>query len=403
MKKNLLYIGIEELSEKMYPHSYDLIRHLESNFSITQYPITDRGSSLIGFSTRYSHLFEELLSSIKKPEFLYSFGKFKQWIYLLYSFIILIINYYKTLLNNKKQKKKIRNLIEKNNFDLVLVHDLFNVMLFPDKYYSIANMKKYCWSFEIISLDHDWYKKSRLVRKMVKECKKKLSDFDGIIIQDHNRAAIFDNHFNTHHLKKIYLPVSISKNKSIEYLEKRPKSPEDEIIFAQIGSIHPKRGSLKLVEEFQNCDDRIKLYLKGHIDNEILAAINAMKRKPEINNISGSFFEMRSFINKVDVGFIGLTSKNLNNHFYTRAAGQYAEYAYLAVPVIVYGMEEFGSFVEQAGCGISLNSLHAGSLQSAINKIMKNYEQYSQAAANVFEKYYNLENYIGTVINSLKN
>ena len=66
---------------------------------------------------------------------------------------------------------------------------------------------------------------------------------------------------------------------------------------------------------------------------------------------------MRAFISNYDIGFIGMPVKNLNNFFYSKAAGQFVEFANLGIPVIVYGIEELGDFVEQNKCGIMIKTV----------------------------------------------
>ncbi|TAL57700.1 MAG: glycosyltransferase family 1 protein [Bacteroidetes bacterium] len=399
MKKNILHIGIQDFSEKMYPHFYEVTNHLKANFNLTYYyPTLASGSKLHTLSLRYSLVKTDLVFCVKRLKLLYSLLAVKKIIYNLYLLFGLLVENYKLNQQIREEKYKIEKILREGSFDGIIVQDLFNITLLPDLH--SEKMKKYFWSTEIISQDHPWYQQGNLIKRLLIKSQKGLQAFDRIFIQDYNRAAVFDNQFNTHNIPKTYLPVSIGRNEQVANTRKIRENA-DTIVLSQFGSITPIRASLELIQEYQHCPENIKLYLKGNITPEIHEIITTVKNKPVTLGLSDSFNEMRQFISTIDIGFIGHNTKNINNHFYSMATGQYVELASQAIPVIVYGLEEFGDFVERQACGVTVNLKKPGDLLSAINRIMANYGDYSIASKRTFEKYYDLNHTIKPILSCI--
>jgi len=108
---------------------------------------------------------------------------------------------------------------------------------------------------------------------------------------------------------------------------------------------------------------------------------------------------MRKIISEADIGIISLDSKNLNNHFYSKASGQLAELLRFGIPVIVMIHEELIDFISKNNFGLP-SSLE--NLDKAIQNISNNYSYYSKNACDTFNKYYNFENYTNLIEQSIE-
>lgn len=395
MPKKLLYIGIEDYSEKMYPHLYDVLTYSKSKFEFQSYIIRDRGFTFYNLGSSYKKLLLEIKAKLNFKS-LFTLLAYKIILVNIKLLLDIAFKYLKFKQQIEEHKNKIRSILSENKFNILVIHDLFNLYLIPQEILYNKNIKKILWSFEVLSQDHQWPRESFLIRKMIEKCKSKIANIDEIYIQDYNRAAVFDSCLNTHLIPKKYLPVSIIKNIFTSDLRSFNQAvPNKEIVLAQIGSIHPLRSSIKLIKIHQQCERNIKLVLKGNISPEIQKNIIISENKPTIYPVSNSFNEMRGFLAGVDIGFIGLSSINLNSHFYSKAAGQFVEFANCAIPVITHGSDEFGDFIEKNHCGKHLKLDDLEDLPKAMHEIIDRYAYYSSGASSVFKKYYNLELYLG--------
>ena len=149
-----------------------------------------------------------------------------------------------------------------------------------------------------------------------------------------------------------------------------------------------------MLDAYQHCTPNIRLVLKGTISPDVSKKILRLENKPMVFPLSPSFKEMRNVISGIDIGFIGLSYPNLNNHFASKATGQLVEFTNYAIPVIVYGLEELGDFVEKNHCGKYITLDDFENLPKAIDEIVNQYSYYSSGASSVFNKYYNLESYL---------
>lgn len=370
----MLVVGFEEYNEKMYPHTYDVLGCLLKNYYLKYSGCDDRGVISLQKGTIISNLVRQnpLLSA-----------------YQIFSL-------------NKRQcriKKEISELFTEN-YDVVVVidHSALNYVRPHIK----NNTKLVFWSHDILTDDHIWVNNSKFIRRLIRKSRDYSGRIDLILAQDHNRAIVLDSVIRTHNIKKFYLPVSLfsnEKTKTTSQLKNNTGSLAGEISLIQIGTIHEHKSSDDILAAFQHMRHNIHLTFLGHISSEMRNLTGSSNRKPAIYDVQPSYAEMRAIISSADIGIIGLKHKNLNNHFYSKACGQLAEFSMLGIPVIIVDSEELGEFVEGQKCGIYARDLSM--LEYSIDKIKNGYDFYSKNVSRVYSDYFDLDKYQINMIRTL--
>jgi glycosyltransferase involved in cell wall biosynthesis len=368
--KKVLVIGFQPFNESMYPHAYDFLKILEDHCDLIYFGDDDRGVT--------NHLL-----GITKPAFYHA----RFWAnHLLTS--------YRRILGIRN---KIKKLVE-NDVEIIIAID-HSALHYASKFLK-ENTRLIFWSHDFFAPDHPWMD-SYWIRRLVRENRKDIKKCDLIIIQDHNRAAVLDSILKSHDIPKFYLPVSLQADVFSEAEAKRRGSRviDGNITLMQLGSIYPGRNSHLLVDAYQTMPDNIDLILKGSISGEIQTLVEMAIRKPSVYPKSTTFKDMRENLNQADIGIIGGGEKDLNNHFFSMASGQLAEYSRLGIPVIVLDINELGEFVENHKCGLSISNISR--LDCAIQQIVQDYVNYSRSAYNTFGKFFNIELYRESLINEI--
>jgi glycosyltransferase involved in cell wall biosynthesis len=371
--KKVLVIGYQPYDEAMFPHTYDVLRILDDHCDLVYFGGDERGR------IRYT-------LGLMKPK---SFHP-RPW-----------VRFFRHLLTSYKKIRGIQNEIEKlmnNDVDIVIAID-HSALHYACKFLK-EDTRLIFWSLDYLSPDH-LRMDSFWVRRLVKENQKDVRKCDLIIIQDGNRAAVLDSILNSHHVPKLYLPVSLRADAFSENAAQRRQSRffDGNIILMQLGAVHPQRASDAILEAYQKMQDNTLLIFKGDISGDILELVEKVGKKPIVQPRSITLKEMRETVSQADVGIIACRLKNLNNYFFSRASGQLVEYLRLGIPVIVLDVKELGEFVETSKCGLSIPNV--SQLDCAIQKIVGDYSNYSMSSYAAFHKFFNIALYRERLINEI--
>jgi glycosyltransferase involved in cell wall biosynthesis len=366
----VVVIGFEPFNEEMYPHTYEVLKIIESQCRLIYLDGDDRGFSLYKRALSRPNLVSrlksvrELLAIARKAALLRS--KIKCALALPPDFVIAI--------------------------DHSALH-------YAAKYLN-AKTGLIFWSQDIFTQDHPWYV-SPVIKKLITGNRNDIRKARRIMVQDGNRAAVLDSVLMCHEIPKLYLPVSLHADDfSRKAAPKRPsRHLGDNIRLLQLGSINPGRASDLVLEAFQKTGPSVRLIFKGIIDPCIISLANKYPRKPKFLPLSKSFIEMRQAICEADIGIIACKIKNLNNYFFSRASGQLVEFIRLRIPVIIFDMEELGEFVERCGCGIAVKD--ADGVLSALEKITANYATFAGSCAAGYDTIFDLRLYEQEILESI--
>ena len=372
--KKVLVIGFEPYDEKMYPHLYDVLGIIEDHYDLIYFGEDDRGS--ISY-----HL------GVTKPPAFHPY---------------LWASYLWHLLASYRRIRGIQNSIKKlvgADAEIIIAID-HSALHYASKYLK-ENSRLIFWSLDYISPDHIWMD-SNWIRSLVRENRKDIKKCDLIMIQDKNRAAVLDSILNSHEIPKFYLPISLEADTFSETEAKRRVSRvlNGNVTLMQMGSIASGRNSYAIIDAYQKLPDNVFLFLKGIISDDIRILVEKAVRKPIIYDKSTTFKEMREFINQADIGIIACKEKNINNYFVSKASGQLVEYLRLGIPVIVLDMGELGEFVARNKCGLPISN--ENQLESAVQQIAQNYDNYSRDAHSTFRKFYDIGLYRDSIITNIR-
>jgi len=370
--KKVLVVGFEPRDEKMYPHTYDVLRIIENHCDLVYFGDDDRGSisySLGGTPTsfhprRWAGFFRRLLTG------------------------------YRRILGIQNEIKKLMD----NDAETVIAID-HSALHYVCKFLK-GNTRLIFWSLDYFSQDHPWLA-SYWIRRLARENREDINKCDLIIIQDNKRAAVLDSILNSHNIPKFYLSVSLEADafSEAEAQKRLSRVFDGNITLMQLGGIQSERNSHAIMDAYQKMTDNILLVFKGSMSDQVHTLVEKAVRKPSVYPKSTTFKEMREMISQADIGIIACGLKTLNNYFFSRASGQLVEFSRLGIPVIVLDIEELGEFVDRNKCGLSISNV--SQLDYAIQQIVQDYGNYSRAAHSTFRKFFDIELYRESLINEI--
>lgn len=314
------------------------------------------------------------------------------------------INIFQTFQNSYNRNRKNRRVTEIINralserfYDFIITIDHYSLYLL-NKIKRSNYSRVVFWSLDFISYDHPWYLNHKSIRRFVEQSKKDLKICEYIIIQDEFRAACFDSIYLTGEKPKIFLPVSIHNSKN---LSKRFNVVSNTNI-VQLGSIHSYRGSLELIRNYQNCDDRIRLHLKGHVARDASELNQKMKNKAIIDSKIDHKDEMRKFLLKMHIGYTDLKHSDLNSYFISCASGQVAEFTHLGLPMIIAGNTQLKQSIKRFETGILIDRVNPNEFTKAIKQIINNFDFFSRNSLKLFKEKYDLAIYHNRLLRIFK-
>ena len=378
MKKKLLVISFQPYDARMYPHLYDAIAGLKQVFDIDYIANDDRGYGLYD-------LFGHLWPFNKRREV-------KKILNGIYRASCIIKNRYIALTS-------IRHILVSGAYDGVIAidHQALNMACF----YAPLGKKIFFWSHDIICADSRYYR-SPLIRRMLQNNKIAIRRCGLIIVQDEFRGALLDSVINSYEIEKVYFPVSLKDNSfAMQVAEQKRCSIMHQlpIKIMQITACS-RRGSNLLLQEVQSAPQVVKLYFQGIVFENMFDAIHSAYYRPTIFPINDSFEKMRTNIATIDIGFVSYIRKELNERFISYATGQAVEFLRLGIPLLSFGNDIWGRFVESHNVGIHLTNIHE--LVESLLHLKKHYNDYSMSARKLYSSTFDIDRHLPTLTEKLQ-
>ncbi|MGD9975550.1 MAG: hypothetical protein AB7S77_21045 [Desulfatirhabdiaceae bacterium] len=372
MKKKLFIITFQPYDQKMYPHLYDTLSGLEKEFDINLISNDDRGYGLY-----------DILA------YLWPFDK--RTVRKRISDLIQAVRIYN---NRHGAIDSMRRFLIKGDYDGILVVD-HHALNIASKYAPVEK-RLFFWSHDIICHDSRYYK-SPLIRWMIHQNRESISRCSLMIIQDEFRGALLDSIIGSHNLEKFYLPVSLKDDLyALQVSNKNSyRIPEWPLKLMQITACR-NRGSHLLLKEAHN---DVIIYFQGYVYDNMRDAFNETQIKPILLPLTDSFDEMRHNIAGMDIGFVSYIRKDLNERLISHSSGQMVEFFRLGIPVLAFGNDVIGKFVESTGTGIYLKNLKK--LSESLYQLRDYYPDYSKAARNLFLEKFNIDGYLNQLCQKL--
>jgi hypothetical protein len=309
-----------------------------------------------------------------------------------------------------KKTRRIRNRkydINRYFFFLTIIYDVIKLFL-KFKYkkspviavdnliYVAANIagfrKTILWSHDFIGFDEAASK--NIINKFLNGLTEKyLLKNRKIIIQDQERLTIFAKSVGVdkRELNYYLLPVSL-KPGNFRPLRKFPPS------IIQIGGINTNRSCSHLIlDAYQKRKFDYQLIFHGYIHDSIKYHLENAKESPVISSqiVEPEAFDI--FLKDYQIGFLSYNIDNLNFYHIKLASNQLVEFLRVGIPVVSFGNSDMNEFVELNGAGFSIGSENINNfnllLEEKIQLIMDDYESFSKNSLELYEKYFNIENY----------
>lgn len=361
--KRVLVVGYQRRTQRMYPHTYDVLNVLQKHCELDYYGGDDRGF--------VSYCLGAVPASVN----------IRRWARFFLYFGWACI---RTVIVQIEIRRRMKGA------DVIIAVD-HSALHYVSKF-KRTNQQLIFWSHDLISPDEPWMS-SRWTRRLLRQNREDIQQASLVIVQDPRRAAVLDSTLNSHHIPKFFLPVCLasSPESPLQAEARSRRSPNGTVSLMQLGAIQLERNSHVILAAFQGFPANVRLYFKGFVSPEVKAIINAASRKPIVCPASTTFQEMRETIRLADIGIIACALKTLNTQFFSMASGQLAEFSRLGIPVIVLDMEEMGEFVVSQRCGVAIEG--ASELPAALDRIVRDYRNYSLMSFRTHTAFFELGRY----------
>lgn len=372
-KEQILLIGYEKITERMYPHLYDFISELKKHFEVVYYDGDDRGAALYQLGLVDGFTLSDFFNVKKTAKALFY-----------------VLCYVKSCFKKMNLRKL---LMEDYSAVIAIDHQALNVVV-----NKVPKNKIIFWSQDIIAAGHVWLK-SKFISKMLEQNRRNVENVSLIVVQDENRGKLLDSTIGCHNIPKFYLPVSLENTPYLREIAaaRLNKRTFETINIMQI-TISRERGSYEILKQYQSMPEDVLLHFQGGKCKEMISVINGYKRKPYIYPVCNSIREMQRHISIADIGLIFY---NLDvNEYYTRhASGQLVEFLRQGIPIIAIKSQDVGEYVANKMCGISINDMNE--LYGAINQIKHNYENYSRNARKLYSDQYDIKVFVDKFVRKI--
>jgi glycosyltransferase involved in cell wall biosynthesis len=226
------------------------------------------------------------------------------------------------------------------------------------------------------------------------------------IIQDSERAELLlaDNQITN--TKVLYVPVSLSGpyiNEKTSFFHDELNIPKNKKILLQVGSIHSVRCSYEIAKAAQNLPEEFVVVMHGMISKDYMCKIKNIdtKNKVYISNTLVSLDMIPTLVSSADIGLVFYSDHNLNDFTVALSSSQLAYHMQCGLPVITINFPGFEKIINTYQCGVTISTLD--DFNTAVQKIVDNYEFYHQNAYICYNNVYNISKYFKPIVEFIGN
>ena len=238
-----------------------------------------------------------------------------------------------------------------------------------------------------------------------------------VIVQDEDRFNTLCEYNKYQHPKVFYLPnsptssTSLSKEVQLKnYFREIFNLSEEKFycIILQAGMIQDAVFSKELAQAFVSINKGYALIFhdreQRQSDDPYIKSLKQINSKNLFLSLKPLPYEKIERI--YTSATIGLAFyRNLDNNFsqISKASGKISHYLKYGVPLLVNNLESLSKLVEQYNVGIVIKDpLNSLEIESAIEKILKDYSYYSKNATICFEEQFNFSKKIQPILSFMK-
>ncbi len=258
------------------------------------------------------------------------------------------------------------------------------------------------YSLELIYEGHPSFGgiRSRKVKALEREIFPSLA---AVLIQDEARARLLfqDNHQPYDPIKTLFFPVSYPGTghvlRTVFFRQRFPEIATRKILL-QIGGIHRSHQSDALLRLSAVCPQHLAIVFHGYVfpDLQPLAhRVGACLSQPDqplerIDQVAGG----------ADIGLVFYPADEENNRLIAHSSGQLSNLLRCGLPIITDGRTTLRELVESYHCGVVVNNVEE--IFEAADRILDDYEAFSQAAVNCFNHEHDLKASYATLKTRIK-
>jgi len=213
------------------------------------------------------------------------------------------------------------------------------------------------------------------------------------IIQDSDRADVLLKANEISSTDLVYIPISILgdiNEKRDHYFHETFKVPRDKKIILCLGQIMKGRLSFELAKASKNLDDGYVMVLHGPAGKDVVETLKSYSNEKLI--ISEKLVPSQMLRQLAASAYIGLVIFNndcSNNRLTAVSSEKIAYYTQSGLPIIALDIGNYRKLMEAYPCGELIGDIK--DLNSAIDKITKNYEYYCRNSYAAYSERFNFE------------
>ncbi len=292
------------------------------------------------------------------------------------------------LINKRKQRYHLAIGIEKRGLAL-----MGNVKL--------PGARKFYYSLELYTAppaeNYYHFKKIRQLEKRFH------SKCDVTIIQDSYRKAAIAEYNKVHEkMKWVYFPVSIkgsTVHSRTDYLHKMHGIEKSKKIVLNFGMISERRDSDEVAKSLSHLPDQYQPLFHGYgYSEELLKAITSYRNIIFSDRLIDES-ELDQLISSAYIGISIYNNRDLNNKFTILSSERNARYCKCGVPFVCLYNESAAEVYDTLPYFEMVKEI--SQIPAAVDKIHRNYDEYSRNAYIAFDRYYSFDKNFTAIIKQL--
>ena len=257
----------------------------------------------------------------------------------------------------------------------------------------LSNTPVIYYSLELYIEDHPHYQKFSWLRNSEIACHKKAV---GTIVQDKFRWKSLRTANQLNNNNVFFLPVGTRPVKNISNSTPRSNKQyafSDKVIVLYFGIIDKARFSYELILKANILPKGVMLYLHGPIYDQNLKE-DIKKSLPRNVTVSTELLPETALLDLVSSAKIGLAlyrTDSDNDRLTAYSSQKIAIYFQAGLPIIAFRTDVYEDLFGRFQCGEMIESID--DLGNAVERIMNNYQVYSEGARNAYSIIYDLDRY----------
>lgn len=239
--------------------------------------------------------------------------------------------------------------------------------------------------------------------------RRKIHNIKGLIIQSSEKEGLFRQDYELEDkIPTFLLPVTyrgqFSRQKN-SYLRDILKIPKGQKIALHLGGISELHACIELAESMEKIQSW-SLVFHGYPNHAYLAKFKKMLAAKCLSNVYihdrqfDSLKQVEELVQSADLGIAWYEDISVGFRTAGMSSGKIPAYLKAGLPVIATKYPSTELALETPGCGLCVD--HPDEIPNALSIIAANYESYSTAASNEFDRRYRFEIYEDGIQNFLE-